>query len=183
MKHSSSGCRGMHMPGRRDIGAAERNGPDYKIGEVAELLDTTPRTLRFYEEQGMLMPFRTAKGTRLYSQEDIARLGVIQHLARLDVPLRTVRELAAARPESRSGDEASHKVSALLNELRRDVEEKQRECQDALQQISATLQLVEQCFGCRNKPTSRGCKGCPVEGKTDKSRLFHLILDQGEAME
>ena len=170
------------MTGRREISAAGRNGPNYKIGEVAGLLDTTPRTLRFYEEQGMLMPFRTAKGTRLYSQEDIARLRVIQHLVRLDVPLRTVRELAVARPESRSGDEASHKVSALLNELRLDVEEKQRECQDALRQISAALQLVEQCFGCRNKPTFRGCKGCPVEEQTDKPRLLHLILDQGEAM-
>ncbi len=168
------------MPGRREISAAGRSGPAHKIGEVAGLLDTTPRTLRFYEEQGMLTPFRTAKGTRLYSQGDIARLRVIQHLVRLDVPLRTVRELAVARPESRSGDEASHKVSALLNELRRDVEEKQRECRDALQQISAALQFVEQCFGCRNKPTFRGCKGCPVEAQTDKSHLFHLILDRGE---
>ena len=180
MKHSSSGCRRTHMPRKQEISAADRNRPKYKIGEVAGLLDTTPRTLRFYEEQGMLMPVRTAKGTRLYSQEDIARLRVIQHLVRLDVPLRTVRELAAARPESQSGDEASHKVSALLNKLRLDVEKKQRECQDALQQISAALQLVEQCFGCRNKPTFRGCKGCPVEGQTDKSHLFHLILDRGE---
>jgi len=171
------------MPGRREISAAGRNRPAHKIGEVAGLLDTTPRTLRFYEEQGMLMPFRTAKGTRLYSQEDIARLRVIQHLVRLDVPLRTVRELAVARPESRSGDEASHKVFALLNELRLDVKEKQRECQDALQQISAALQLVEQCFGCRNKPTFRGCKDCPVEEQTNKTHLFHLILDQRGAME
>ena len=168
------------MPRKQKIGATDRNGPGYKIGEVAELLDTTPRTLRFYEEQGMLMPFRTAKGTRLYSQEDIARLRVIQHLARLDVPLRTVHELAVARPESRSGDEASHKVSTLLSKLRLDVEKKKRECQDALHQIHTAMKLVEQCFGCRNKPTFRGCKDCPVEGQTDKSHLFHLILDRGE---
>ena len=168
------------MPRKQKIGATDRNGPSYKIGEVAELLDTTPRTLRFYEEQGMLMPFRTAKGTRLYSQEDIARLRVIQHLARLDVPLRTVHELAVARPESRSGDEASHKVSTLLSKLRLDVEKKKRECQDALHQIHTAMKLVEQCFGCRNKPTFRGCKDCPVEGQTDKSHLFHLILDRGE---
>ena len=182
MKHSSSGCRGTRMPRKQEISAADRNRPEYKIGEVAGLLNTTPRTLRFYEEQGMLTPFRTAKGTRLYSQDDIARLRVIQHLVRLDVPLRTVHELATARPESRSGDEASHKVAALLNKLRLDVGRKKRECQDALQQISAALQLVEQCSGCRNEPTSRGCKDCPVEGQIDKPRLFHLILEQGDAM-
>lgn len=160
---------------------AEQNRCDYKIGEVAERLNTTPRTLRFYEEQGMLMPFRTVKGTRLYSDDDIARLRVIQHLVRLDVPLRTVRELAVARPDSHSGDEASHKVFELLNELRTDVENKKRECEDAQQQISAAMQLVEQCFGCRNQPTFQGCKGCAVAGQTNRSRLFHLIWEQAQA--
>ncbi len=163
--------------------ATDKATPVYKIGEVAELLGTTPRTLRFYEEQGMLSPFRTAKGTRLYSEDDIARLRVIQHLVRLDVPLRTVRELAVARPESRSGDEASHKVFSLLNELREDVEKKKQECEDALHQISAALTLVEQCFGCREKPTFQDCKNCPVEKQTSRSRLFHLIWDQNEATE
>ena len=178
MKRSSSVCSETHMLRTQKNGAAGRDGPDYKIGEVAGLLDTTPRTLRFYEEQGMLMPFRTAKGTRLYSQEDIARLRVIQHLVRLDVPLRTVRELAVARPESRSGDEASHKVSALLNELCLDVEEKQRECQDALQQIHTAMKLVDQCLGCRKKPTFQDCKSCSVEKQTNRSRLFYLIWEQ-----
>lgn len=171
------------MPRKQKIGATDRNGPSYKIGEVAELLDTTPRTLRFYEEQGMLMPFRTAKGTRLYSQEDIARLRVIQHLARLDVPLRTVHELAVARPESRSGDEASHKVSTLLSKLRLDVEKKKRECQDALHQIHTALQLVEQCLGCRKKPTFQDCKSCSVEKQTNRSCLFYLIWEQNQASE
>ncbi len=126
----------------------------------------------------MLTPFRTARGTRLYSKDDVARLRVIQQLTRLDAPLRTVRKLAVARPESRSGDEASHKVSTLLSNLRLDVEKKRQECEDTLQQISAALQLVEQCFGCRNKPTFQGCKDCPVEQQTHSSRLFHLIWDQ-----
>ncbi|MFW2371749.1 MAG: MerR family transcriptional regulator, partial [Gammaproteobacteria bacterium] len=33
-----------------------------KIGELAELLNTTPRTLRFYEEQGLLVSCRTPGG-------------------------------------------------------------------------------------------------------------------------
>ncbi|HEB57379.1 MAG TPA: MerR family transcriptional regulator [Gammaproteobacteria bacterium] len=169
------------MRDKQKTSAGEQKRRDYKIGEVAERLNTTPRTLRFYEEQGMLMPFRTAKGTRLYSDEDIARLEVIQHLVRLDVPLRTIRELAVARPGSRSGDEASHKVFELLNELRIDVEKKKRECENAQQQIATALQLVEQCFGCRNKPAFQSCKDCSVAGQIDRSRLFHLIWDQAQA--
>ncbi len=171
------------MAKQRNNTPADQARPVYKIGEAAERLGTTPRTLRFYEEQGMLNPFRTARGTRLYSEDDIARLRVIQHLVRLDVPLRTVHELAVARPESRSGNEASHKVFSLLKELREDVERKKQECEDALHQISTALILVEQCFGCRKKPTLQSCKRCPVEKQTNRSRLFHLIWDQNQATE
>ncbi len=171
------------MQEQRDNTEIDPTKPIYKIGEVAELLATTLSTLRFYEEQGMLTPFRTAKSTRLYSHDDIARLRVIQHLVRLGMPLRTVRELATVRPESRSGDEASHKVFELLNELRQDVEKKKQECEDAMQDISAALQLVKQCFGCQNKPTLDGCKDCPVVAQTGESRLFYLIWDQDKAKE
>ena len=42
-------------------------GAALKIGDVARQLGTTARTLRYYEEQGLLTPPRTAKGTRLYA--------------------------------------------------------------------------------------------------------------------
>lgn len=166
------------MSKQADKTVSDQTGPIYKIGEVAELLGTTPRTLRFYEEQEILAPFRTAKGTRLYTEDDIARLRIIQHLTHLGVPLHIVHELAVARPESLTGDEASHKVYAVLNELRVDVEKKKREFEEAQQQIVSALKLVKQCFGCQEKPTFNGCKGCPVEKKTNRSRMFHLIWDQ-----
>ncbi|VAW81180.1 hypothetical protein MNBD_GAMMA13-1284 [hydrothermal vent metagenome] len=168
----------MGIPKRQNKAVTAQAGPIYKIGEVAELLGVTPRTLRFYEEQEMLAPFRTAKGTRLYTEDDISRLRIIQHLAHLGAPLHVIHELAVARPESLSGDEASHKVYTLLNDLRVDVEKKKREFDEAQQQIAAALKLVKKCFGCQEKPTFNDCKGCPVEKKTKKSRMFHLIWDQ-----
>ena len=163
--------------------SSKQEQPIYKIGEVAELLNTTPRTLRFYEEEGMLMPFRSNKGTRMYCEDDIARLQVIQQLVLLDIPLRTIQNLATARPESHNGDEASHKVVDLLNKMSLDVEKKKQGCEETLQQLSIALQLVTQCFGCSNKPTFQGCKNCPVEEQTNQSRLFNLIWDQNKAKE
>ncbi|MCP3851392.1 MAG: MerR family transcriptional regulator [Gammaproteobacteria bacterium] len=39
----------------------------FKIGDVAEKLKTTVRTIRYYDEEGLLVPHRTG-GTRLYSE-------------------------------------------------------------------------------------------------------------------
>jgi len=56
--------------------------PEYRIGEVAELAGVTTRTIRYYEELGLLAAGATrSKGThRLYSEADVARL---QELLRL----------------------------------------------------------------------------------------------------
>lgn len=46
----------------------------YKIDEVATACNLTKRTLRYYEEIGLVSPQRSEGGTRLYSQTDIDRL-------------------------------------------------------------------------------------------------------------
>lgn len=45
----------------------------YKIGEVSKILDTTIRTIRFYEERGIISP-RRKNSHRLYAKRDIVRL-------------------------------------------------------------------------------------------------------------
>lgn len=53
----------------------------YQIGEVAELTGVTQRTLRFYEEKGLLKPpERMDGGFRLYSAPDIKRIEFIKRL-------------------------------------------------------------------------------------------------------
>lgn len=152
-----------------------------KIGDVAERLGATTRTLRFYEEQGLLEPVRTEKGTRLYSSEDIERFRVVLRLADLGLPLRDVRELAQARPESSSGDQASHKVHALLERLRGEVECKRRECTAMLKDIEKAEVLVKECFGCERPPTAAECSTCPVSRSLARSKLFHLVWDRDRA--
>ena len=52
----------------------ERTDPYLQIGEVAERTGVTQRTLRFYEEKGLLKPpSRMDGGFRLYSEADVKR--------------------------------------------------------------------------------------------------------------
>jgi MerR family transcriptional regulator/heat shock protein HspR len=52
------------------------------IGVVAARYGIHPQTLRLYEREGLLLPSRTDGKTRLYSEEDIERLGFILSLTR-----------------------------------------------------------------------------------------------------
>jgi MerR family transcriptional regulator/heat shock protein HspR len=54
--------------------------PRYMISVAAELVGMHPQTLRIYEGKGLIRPRRTAGGTRLYSENDLERLRLIQRL-------------------------------------------------------------------------------------------------------
>jgi MerR family transcriptional regulator/heat shock protein HspR len=56
--------------------------PVYVISVAASIVSAHPRTLRIYEDEGLLCPARTPTNIRLYSENDIRRLLWIRHLTR-----------------------------------------------------------------------------------------------------
>ena len=66
------------------FGQADRDPrrPVYVISVAAGIVSVHPRTLRIYEDEGLLCPARTPTNIRLYSDEDIRRIEWIRHLTR-----------------------------------------------------------------------------------------------------
>jgi MerR family transcriptional regulator/heat shock protein HspR len=52
------------------------------ISVAATLVSAHPRTLRIYEDEGLICPARTPTNIRLYSESDIRRISWIRHLTR-----------------------------------------------------------------------------------------------------
>ena len=57
-----------------------RKRPVFMIGIASELIGVHPQTLRMYEQKGLLLPRKSIKNTRRYSQEDIELGRYIQKL-------------------------------------------------------------------------------------------------------
>lgn len=71
-----------------------RKRPVFMIGIASELIGVHPQTLRMYEQKGLLVPRKSIKNTRLYSQEDIELGQHIQHLTQeLGLNLAGVRKI------------------------------------------------------------------------------------------
>jgi MerR family transcriptional regulator, repressor of the yfmOP operon len=97
-----------------------------RIGQVAEVTGTTPRTIRYYEEIGLLpaAPGRAPGSHRLYEQADVERLRELLSLKELlGVSLEELRELVAAesaraalRREWHSGVEDPVRRREILDE-------------------------------------------------------------------
>ena len=99
----------------------------YLISVVSEMLHVHPQTLRMYEKEGFVKPRRLG-GQRLYSQEDVERLGLVLNLTRelgvnragVDIILRMRHRLEALQQE------VEEMMDFLEDATRRDFEKKIR---------------------------------------------------------
>jgi MerR family transcriptional regulator, heat shock protein HspR len=96
--------------------------PRYMISVAAELVGMHPQTLRIYEQKGLVRPKRTAGNTRLYSDEDIQRLQLIQRLT-TEIGL----NLAGVERVLHLEDE--------LARMRRRIDRMEREMRDTIDQV------------------------------------------------
>jgi DNA-binding transcriptional MerR regulator len=85
------------------------DGPDvrtHQIGEVAEAVGLSLRTIRHYDEVGIVVPSaRSAGGFRLYTDADVDRLRMVKRMKPLDLSLEEIRDVvelldALADPEA-----------------------------------------------------------------------------------
>ncbi|KOG86611.1 MerR family transcriptional regulator [Streptomyces varsoviensis] len=64
-----------------------------RIGELAAATGVSVRSLRYYEQQGLLAAERSPSGQRLYPQSAVHRVRVIQQLYAAAVPSKSIREM------------------------------------------------------------------------------------------
>ena len=134
---------------------AEKQGA-LQIGEVAQRTGVTQRTLRFYEEKGLLRPpSRMDGGFRLYSEEDVKR---VEHIRRLQdllgISLADIKEMVDAdevlrelrsqyRPESAITEKRKQleKATAVTEAQFAIVKQKTEQMREMETQLEERLQL------------------------------------------
>ena len=113
-------------------------GESLRIGDVARLLGTTPRTIRYYEEFGLLpeAPARPSGRHRIYSEAEVERIREVMRLKHLlGVSLEELKTLLTA-------EEARAEVRAQLRRDDVDPERRRELLTEALGHIDRQLALV-----------------------------------------
>lgn len=158
----------------------EMSGSLHKIGDVAEVLGTSIRAIRYYEEEGLLDPLRSDGGTRLYSHRHVDRLRAILRLAKGGYSIEVIKTLAQTRQRCLTGDQSQKSVSAQLDQLLAEVDAQVARLTALREQFTAAKLTVRKCSGCTNKPNTKGCPTCPVRQHLTDIELLNLVWDQDE---
>ncbi|WP_017572544.1 MerR family transcriptional regulator [Nocardiopsis halotolerans] len=90
-----------------------------RIGELATRTGVSVRSLRYYEEQGLLTSSRSASGQRHYTDAQVARVTFIQQLYAAGLSSRTIYELlpCADAPSERNSDAALERMEQERDRL------------------------------------------------------------------
>ncbi|WP_073158441.1 MerR family transcriptional regulator [Seinonella peptonophila] len=106
----------------------------YSISEVANELNLTIYTLRYYDKEG-LMPFieRTASGTRLFKESDINALKIIECLKSTGMPIKEIKKFIDWCSE---GDSTLQQRYDMFMERKVNVKAQ-------MEELKKTLELIE----------------------------------------
>jgi DNA-binding transcriptional MerR regulator len=97
----------------------------YAIGEISRLVDLSQRTIRYYEEIGLLHSVRRIEnGKRLYTDHDVRRLKFISRLKVLGLSLAEMVELEKIYRKQRNNREILPKLLEILDERAAQIDER-----------------------------------------------------------
>ncbi len=114
----------------------------YSITELCKEFDVTPRTLRFYEQKGLLSPARRG-WTRLFSYRDRARLKLILRGKRVGFSLEEIKEMLDLY-NLRDGQLTQLRVASTKMRERLSALQTQRiELEHAIEDLERTVEIID----------------------------------------
>ena len=97
----------------------------YQIGEIAKAVDMSQRTIRYYEEIGLMNSVRRIEGgKRVFTDDDVRRLKLIKRLKVLGLSLTEMHELEAMWTIHRTNDIVLRRLLEILDSHLRLIEDR-----------------------------------------------------------
>lgn len=129
----------------------------FSISELAREFEITPRTIRFYEDQGLLAPRRTGPGgrQRVYSQRDRTRLKLTLRGKRLGLSLAEVRALVDMYESPADTVAQLTRFLAVLAEHRRVLELQLADLRETLTEIDAHERRAQALLAQAHRPAAQ----------------------------
>lgn len=149
-----------------------------KIGDFAHAAGTNLRTLRYYEELGLITPAaRSRGGFRYYRPTDVNRVQLIRDLQELGLHLDRIREFLGSRLDTESRSLLIYRVRDALLEHERLLEERMRTLASQRDRVRASMEKLGVCDTCPHSPSpfNNFCEPCSRTGSSLPELLSALF--------
>lgn len=154
------------MSGGAASPAGDGSGADFDTkaeqlttGDMARLTGSTLRTVRFYEQEGLIEPLeRKQRGHRYFAPAQLEKLRFALDLREAGMGLAEIKQMFALREKSASSRAASSEMGSLITERIGEVQEKIARLRRLREELSAMASSLTECESC----TRESCDGCDL---------------------
>ncbi|WP_234028982.1 MerR family transcriptional regulator [Aurantiacibacter spongiae] len=117
------------------LDAEDAQGADLRsIAEASELLGVTQRTLRFYEDKGLIRPRRVGS-MRVYSRREMGRMQLILRGKRLGFSIREIGEFLSLYDDGGGRIEQMRHLQSRINERLRELQDQRRAIEQTIDEL------------------------------------------------
>ena len=153
------------------------NGADYSSGDLARATGNTVRTIRFYEEQGLLRPTVVSEGGhRRYTQADLERLRLIADLRELGVPLSEIRAVLDLRTGCNTASEFAARFEQILVSHIEQAQRRLERLRRVKRELVEALAAIQSRLGCQ--ADAKDCP-CSIAETLGSMRIVKVLADKG----
>ncbi len=137
----------------------------YRIGEISKLTGLTVRTLRYYEEEGLISAYRSSHKQRYYSDDVIICIKRIMELKALGFTLDEIKRIIKLKGEDESGRK---RRIELLNAYRAKLSEsmeRKRKIEEHIAELEWHIRQLEEVQNSFQDCPGKLCTGCQFKDK------------------
>lgn len=101
----------------------------YSIKEVADMMNVSTATLRYYDDEGLLPNIKRVNGRRIFEEEDFKWLKLLSCMKEINMPIKLIREYVKL---THMGDSTLQARFDMVMEQKRNIENQVAQLQDCL---------------------------------------------------
>ena len=150
-------------------------------GDMARLSQSTLRTVRFYEQEGLIEPERrSACGHRLFTGQELSKLQLSLDLREAGLSLQDIKDLFSLKSDCVRPEEASERMSGVLNQQIEAMQQKITKLRKLREELAAMVSVITECGTCEDRQFPAGCNKCDVVDDPELPRALRVLWRECE---
>jgi DNA-binding transcriptional MerR regulator len=142
---------------------ANADGTLLTTGEMARRSNNTLRTVRFYEEEGILRPVRrTEGGHRLFDRRELERLMLVTDMRAAGLSLDEIKQILEIKQRATSGSDAAKQATEILSRRIDELRDKLGVLARLQEDLTKTADVMSACIECDDGRFPNQCDSCQV---------------------
>lgn len=161
-----------------DLSPPEAQAKDERLttGDMARLSGSTLRTVRFYEEEGLIEPEeRSGGGHRKFSERQLARLQLALDLREAGLSLGDIKALFDLKGRCDDATTATDQMSAILERQIEEMQKKISKLRRLREELTSMVSAIAECRNCDSSGFPDRCGDCDVLDRDDVPRALQIL--------